>query len=103
MNAPSQRWTVVRLGTSQTLAWASSYYLPAMLAEPMARDLGVATSAVFAAFSVALIVSALLGPMAGHAIDRQQTAEAHAQVFDFQDLAAHLRSSMCGRCMGSRP
>ena len=70
MNAPSQRWTVVRLGTSQTLAWASSYYLPAMLAEPMARDLGVATSAVFAAFSVALIVSALLGPMAGHTIDR---------------------------------
>ena len=70
MNTPSQRWTVVRLGTSQTLAWASSYYLPAMLAEPMARDLGVATSAVFAAFSVALIVSALLGPMAGHTIDR---------------------------------
>ena len=70
MNAPSQRWTVLRLGTSQTLAWASSYYLPAMLAEPMARDLGVATSAVFAAFSVALIVSALLGPMAGHTIDR---------------------------------
>ena len=39
----------------------------------------------------------------GHAVDRQQAAEAHAQVFDFQDLAAHLRSSMCGRCMGSRP
>jgi MFS family permease len=61
---------VARLGSTQTLAWASSYYLPAMLAEPMARDLGVATPMVFAAFSVALIVSALLGPLAGRAIDR---------------------------------
>ena len=70
MSAASQRWTVARLGTAQTLAWASSYYLPAMLAAPMARDLGVSTPTVFAAFSVALIVSALLGPLAGRAIDR---------------------------------
>ncbi|ART56210.1 MFS transporter [Acidovorax carolinensis] len=70
MRPASQRWTVARLGSAQTLAWASSYYLPAMLAVPMARDLGVATSMVFAAFSVALIVSALLGPLAGRTIDR---------------------------------
>ncbi|MDD2176592.1 MFS transporter [Acidovorax sp. D2M1] len=70
MSAASQRWTVARLGTAQTLAWASSYYLPAMLAAPMAHDLGVTTPTVFAAFSVALIVSALLGPFAGRAIDR---------------------------------
>jgi len=70
MRPTSQRWTVARLGSAQTLAWASSYYLPAMLALPMARDLGVATPMVFAAFSAALIVSALLGPLAGRAIDR---------------------------------
>ena len=70
MANPSQRWTVARLGTAQTLSWASSYYLPAMLAVPMARDLGVTAPTVFAAFSLALIVSALLGPLAGHAIDR---------------------------------
>lgn len=62
--------SVAALGTAQTLAWASSYYLPAMLAAPMAKDLGVSTPTVFAAFSVALIVSALLGPKAGAAIDR---------------------------------
>jgi MFS family permease len=62
--------TVAALGTAQTLAWASSYYLPAMLAAPMARELGVSVPTVFAAFSVALIVSALLGPYAGRAIDR---------------------------------
>lgn len=62
--------TVAALGTAQTLAWASSYYLPAMLAAPLAQDLGVSVPTVFAAFSVALIVSALLGPRSGAAIDR---------------------------------
>ena len=61
---------VLALGTAQTLAWASAYYLPAVLAAPMARDLGVASPTVFAAFSVALLVSAVLGPHAGRAIDR---------------------------------
>lgn len=58
------------LGTAQTLAWASSYYLPAMLAAPMARDLGIPTAAVYAAFSGAMTVSALTGPGAGRLIDR---------------------------------
>ena len=62
--------TVGALGAAQTLAWASSYYLPAMLAVPMARDLGVSAPTVFAAFSFALVVSALLGPYAGRTIDR---------------------------------
>jgi predicted MFS family arabinose efflux permease len=62
--------TVAALGSAQTLAWASSYYLPAMLAAPMARDIGISTPTVFAAFSMALVVSALLGPYAGRAIDR---------------------------------
>jgi predicted MFS family arabinose efflux permease len=62
--------TVAALGTAQTLAWASTYYLPAILAAPMAPDLGVSTPTVFAAFSAALIVSALVGPRTGAAIDR---------------------------------
>jgi predicted MFS family arabinose efflux permease len=65
------RWPVVlRLGVAQTLAWASSYYLPAMLAEPMARDMGMTRTGVFAAFSCAMLVSAALGPQAGRWIDR---------------------------------
>ncbi|GAA4421729.1 MFS transporter [Acidovorax lacteus] len=71
MPAPSPiARTTLLLGLAQTLAWASSYYLPAVLAAPMARDLGVAASTVFAAFSVALLVSALVGPWAGRRIDR---------------------------------
>ena len=68
---PSSRArTVAALGTAQTLAWASSYYLPAILAAPMAAELGLSVASVFAAFSAALVVSALLGPHAGQAIDR---------------------------------
>jgi predicted MFS family arabinose efflux permease len=70
MGGPRHLPVVAALGTAQTLAWASTYYLPAMLAVPMAKDLGVSTPTVFAAFSMALIVSALLGPYAGRAIDR---------------------------------
>lgn len=65
-----QHLTVASLGTCQTLAWASTYYLPAMLASAMARDLGVSTLTVFAAFSAALVVAAVVGPFAGRAIDR---------------------------------
>lgn len=61
---------MLALGASQTIAWGSSYYLPAILAAPMARDLGLAPSWVFGAFSAALVLSALLGPWAGRAIDR---------------------------------
>ncbi|MBR0657237.1 MFS transporter [Roseomonas arctica] len=59
------------LGTTQTLAWASSYYLPAILARPIARDLAVSETVVFAAFSAALLLTAALGPAVGRAIDRR--------------------------------
>ncbi len=68
---PGRHGTVARLGSAQTLAWASSYYLPAMVATPMAAALGVSATTVFAAFSLALSVSALVGPAAGRLIDRR--------------------------------
>jgi MFS family permease len=62
---------VVALGITQTLAWASSYYIPAVLAVPMAKSLGLASSWVFGAFSAALILSAVIAPWVGRAIDRR--------------------------------
>ena len=61
--------TIVILGSTQTLAWASSYYLPAVLADPIAHDTGISTNWLFGIFSGALIISALLGPRMGRMID----------------------------------
>lgn len=60
---------IVALGTTQTIAWASTYYLPAILAAPIARDLGMTQTVIFGALSCALVISGLLGPRVGHFID----------------------------------
>jgi predicted MFS family arabinose efflux permease len=60
---------ILALGSTQTLAWASSYYLPAILADPIARDLGISNNWFFAAFSASLVISGLLGPRVGRQID----------------------------------
>jgi predicted MFS family arabinose efflux permease len=66
----SRLFVILPLGITQTLAWASSYYLLAILAEPIARDTGMNTTTVFAAFSGALLLAALVGPQVGKTIDR---------------------------------
>lgn len=60
---------ILALGTTQTIAWASSYYLPAILAAPIARDLGLTQTTIFGALSGALVLSGLVGPRVGHFID----------------------------------
>ena len=46
---------VAALGTAQTLAWGSSYYLPAILADPIAQGVGLSRTTVFGLFSGALL------------------------------------------------
>lgn len=58
------------LGLGQVVAFASSYYLLGVLADPMARGLGIAPASLFTALSVAFLVSAALTPVAGRAIAR---------------------------------
>jgi predicted MFS family arabinose efflux permease len=60
---------IIALGTTQTLAWASSYYLPAILADAIGHDLGVSSNWIFAAFSASQVLSALLAPRIGRQID----------------------------------
>ena len=62
--------TVAALGVTQTLAWGSSYYLPAILADPIAAGLGVSKSLFFGFFSASLLLQAALGPTIGKVIDR---------------------------------
>lgn len=61
---------IAAVGAGQLLAWASSYYLLAILARPMALGLGLPPALVYLAFSGALLTAALLGPVAGGFVDR---------------------------------
>ena len=68
---PRRRGVVVTtLGLTQTLAWGSTYYLPAVMADPISESLHLSRSWFFGVFSAALLLSGLLGPLAGRTIDR---------------------------------
>jgi MFS family permease len=67
---PAKLPIVIGLGTGQTLAFGTTLYLPAILAEPMAVELGIPPGWAFGAFSLALVFAALLGPKAGARIDQ---------------------------------
>ncbi|WP_292226631.1 MFS transporter [Brevundimonas sp.] len=58
------------LGLGQAVAFASSYYLLGVMADPAAVALGIGTASVFLALSGAFLVSAVLTPYAGQAIER---------------------------------
>jgi MFS-type transporter involved in bile tolerance (Atg22 family) len=62
---------VAALGATQTIAWASSFYMPAILGAPIATALHLPASVFFGLFSGALLLSALIGPSVGRLIDRQ--------------------------------
>ena len=61
---------VSALGVTQTLAWASTYYLTAVLADPVSASLRLSRTWFFGSVSAALLLSGLLGPLAGRTIDR---------------------------------
>lgn len=67
---PPRARVVAAIGCAQLLAWGSSYYLLATLAQPMAQTLGLPTLAVYAMFSAALLLAAAIGPFSGRIIDR---------------------------------
>jgi MFS family permease len=67
----SRALVVGALGLAQTLAWGSSYYLPAILAGPISAGVGVPRSWVFGALSSALLIAAFAGPAVGRIVDRR--------------------------------
>ncbi|WP_414590237.1 hypothetical protein, partial [Scytonema sp. PCC 10023] len=60
----SVRMIVLVLGLGQAVAFASSYYLLGVMADPAAAALGIGTGPVFLALSGAFLVSAVLTPYA---------------------------------------
>jgi len=62
---------IVALGVGQIIAWASSYYLLAILALPMSRSTGWSLGLLVGGLSAGLVTAGLLAPLAGRTIDRR--------------------------------
>ncbi|MGL4634790.1 MAG: MFS transporter [Beijerinckiaceae bacterium] len=58
------------LGLTQMIGWGTTYYLPGVLGDAFQRDLGLSDGMVFAAITVMLVTSALLGWPVGRIIDK---------------------------------
>ncbi|HKP26088.1 MAG TPA: MFS transporter [Dongiaceae bacterium] len=70
MNRGSAKLIVPALGITQILAWGSSYYLPAVLAQPIAEETGWPLTWVVGGLSIGLLVSGLASPFVGRIIHR---------------------------------
>ena len=68
--AASRRAVIGVLGIGQVLVWGSSYYLPAVLAKPVADATGWPLSWVIGGLSLGLLVSGLVSPKVGDLIER---------------------------------
>ena len=72
VTAPPSPWRMVpTLGLMQILAWASSYYLPAVIAKPVAESMGWPLSWAVGGVSLGLLASGLVASRVGRAIDRR--------------------------------
>ena len=60
----------IRLGITQIIGWGSGFYIPAILAVPISTSIGITTELFFWAFTFSLLLSGVLGPRIGRAIDR---------------------------------
>jgi MFS family permease len=62
---------VTTLGVGQIFAWGSSYYLPAVLAKPIADDTGWPPAWVVGGLSLGLLAAGLVSPWVGRTIERR--------------------------------
>jgi MFS family permease len=67
---PSLLVVIPVLGVTQILAWGSSYYLLAVLAQPIATDTGWPLAWVVGGLSLGLLVAGIVSPRVGDSIHR---------------------------------
>jgi MFS family permease len=65
---PSPKIIIPALGVTQILAWGSTYYLPTVLAKPIAADTGWSLTWVVAGLSLGLLIAGLTAPFVGRKI-----------------------------------
>jgi predicted MFS family arabinose efflux permease len=62
--------TVTALGIAQIFAWGTSFYFPAVLAQPITADTGWSLGYVVSGTSIGLLIAGLIAPRVGMIIDR---------------------------------
>ncbi len=67
---PGFLFVIPVLGVTQILAWGSSYYLLAVLAQPIAGDTGWSLAWVVGGLSLGLLVAGIVSPRVGDSIQR---------------------------------
>jgi MFS family permease len=65
---PPRAVVISALGITQILAWGSTYYLLAVLAEPIARETGWPLAMVVGGLTLGLIAASIVSPRVGNAI-----------------------------------
>lgn len=65
-----RRVVITALGIAQILAWGTSFYFPAVFAEPIVSDTGWSLGWVVGGTSIGLLVAGLISPQVGRVIDR---------------------------------
>ena len=66
-----RRVVITALGIGQILAWGTSFYFPAVFAEPIVAETGWSLGYVVAGTSLGLLVAGLISPQVGRIIDKR--------------------------------
>jgi MFS family permease len=66
-----RRIVITALGLGQILAWGTSFYFPAVFAEPIVAETGWSLGYVVAGTSLGLLVAGLISPQVGRIIDQR--------------------------------
>ena len=64
-----RRLVITALGIAQILAWGSSFYFPAVFAEPIVAETGWSLGFVVGGTSIGLLTAGLISPQVGRIID----------------------------------
>jgi hypothetical protein len=70
LHAPDRRIVITVLGVAQILGWGTSFYFPAVFAQPILNDTGWPLGFIVGGTSIGLLIAGLVSPQVGRLIDR---------------------------------
>lgn len=68
--AADRRLVISALGVAQILAWGTSFYFPAVFAQPILKDTGWPLGFIVGGTSIGLLIAGVISPQIGRLIDR---------------------------------